>query len=65
VVTCERARRRVTLHDGQMARNGRTLTMTHRQYSLHRIFRERATQDRVYAAAVRPSRCCHHVILHI
>jgi hypothetical protein len=55
----------VTLHDGQMARNGRTLTMTHRQYSLHRIFRERATQDRVYAAAVRPSRCCHHVILHI
>jgi len=23
VVTCERARRRVTLHDGQMARNGR------------------------------------------
>lgn len=39
VVSCDRVKRRVTLHDGQMARNGRTLTMTHRQYTLHSIFR--------------------------
>lgn len=45
VVSCDRIKRRVTLHDGQMARNGRTLTMTHRQYTLHSIFRGEAQEN--------------------
>ena len=38
----------------RMARNGRTLQMTHRRYPLHRLFKESTDQERVYRAAVAP-----------
>ena len=46
VVTCDARGRRVTLHDGQMSRNGRTLTMTHRMYTTHAVFSGEATRGR-------------------